>query len=82
MNDSRSPSLAGASPYLRRRRIVHHEDAVHYIKRRDHPLWLFDVRRREEILASDAAFLVSLLIVFVLSGFIGYFDALWMGGLV
>jgi|GEM_PF-6117014 hypothetical protein len=42
--------------------------------------WLLDAARRDAILGSDAAFLVSFLIAWVLSGVMAYFYALWTIG--
>jgi hypothetical protein len=42
--------------------------------------WLLDAARRDAVLGSDAAFLVSVAISWVLSGVMAYFAALWMNG--
>lgn len=42
--------------------------------------WLLDAARRDAILGSDAAFLVSVAISWVLSGVLAYFYALWTIG--
>jgi hypothetical protein len=42
--------------------------------------WLLDAARRDAVLGSDAAFLVSVAISWVLSGVLAYFYALWTIG--
>jgi hypothetical protein len=42
--------------------------------------WLLDAARRDAVLGSDAAFLVSVAISLVLSGVLAYFYALWTIG--
>jgi hypothetical protein len=42
--------------------------------------WLLDAARRDAALGSDAAFLVSVAISWVLSGVLAYFYALWTIG--
>lgn len=42
--------------------------------------WLLDANRREAIVGSDAAFLVSFLIIWALSGVLAYFYGLWTLG--
>lgn len=44
--------------------------------------WLLDAARRDAVLGSDAAFLVSVAISWVLSGVLAYFYALWAIGSV
>ena len=47
-----------------------------YVKPRRR-FWLLDAARRDAVLGSDAAFLVSVAISRVLSGVLAYFYALW-----
>jgi hypothetical protein len=42
--------------------------------------WLLDAARRDAVLGSDAAFLLSVAISWVLSGVLAYFYALWTIG--
>jgi hypothetical protein len=60
-------------------RITRREDGEPYIQPH-RPFWLFDAHQREAILGSDAAFLASFAIAWVLSGVMAYFYALWTIG--
>ncbi len=63
---------------LPRSRITHRESAESIALRR--PAWLPDAYQRDAILSSDAAFLVSCAIVWLLSGVMAYAYALWTIG--
>jgi len=64
---------------LRRDVRPQHQPHRTYIERRRR-FWLLDAARRDAVLGSTAAFLVSLAIAWALSGVMAYFAALWMYG--
>lgn len=61
------------------RRITRRQDGEPYIQSQ-RPFWLLDAHRHDAIRGSDAAFLGSLAIAWVLSGVVAYFYALWTIG--
>jgi hypothetical protein len=75
--DENSP--IGAIVALRRESHPQRQPRDTHIEPR-HRNWLLDARRRDAVLSSDAAFLVSVGISLVLSGVMAYFDALWQIG--
>lgn len=64
---------------LRREVRPQHQPHPAYIERRRR-FWLLDAARRDAVLGSTGAFLVSFAVAWVLSGVMAYFAALWMGG--